>query len=74
MIEAPWQVRLVKMADVLDHVQQSRAERQPALRTASLAASLGYDHHPSLTIAVGALRAVVERPYSLHCFASSVSR
>jgi (p)ppGpp synthase/HD superfamily hydrolase len=62
LIGAPWQVRLVKMADVLDHARRAPAKRHPLqLRTASLAASLGYDYHPSLAIAVVALRGVTGR-------------
>lgn len=62
LIGAPWQVRLVKMADALDGVQaRQEIHSEKVLRTASLAASLGYDHHPSLTIAAVALRGVIER-------------
>jgi (p)ppGpp synthase/HD superfamily hydrolase len=56
LIESPWQVRLVKMADALDDLHARPEYRQAKLRTASLAVSLGYDCHPSLTIAVVALR------------------
>ena len=62
LIGAPWQVRLVKMADALDGVQaRQEPGSEKALRTASLAASLGYDHHPSLTIAVVALHGAIDR-------------
>jgi (p)ppGpp synthase/HD superfamily hydrolase len=62
LIGAPWQVRLVKMADALDGVQARQGPgSEKVLRTASLAASLSYDRHPSLTIAVVALRGAIER-------------
>ena len=62
LIESPWQVRLVKMADALDGLYARPEHRRAKLRTAALAVSLGYDHHPSLTIAVVRLRDAIGSP------------
>ena len=61
LVEAPWQVRLVKIADAFDGLMHPSGWLERRLRTASLAASLNHDRHPSLTNATAALRELLQR-------------
>lgn len=61
LVEAPWQVRLVKIADAFDGLRHPSGWPERSLRTAALAAALAHDGKPSLKDAAAALRDLIQR-------------
>lgn len=61
LAEAPWQVRLIKMADALDHLNGPPRYQASRIKTAGKALALANSPEPELQAAAGILRAAIDR-------------